>query len=395
MTDYDTQTNPRKRKNVSPLRVMVNKWGFLLGGLMLGMGIIVGLAASMFVIPPLLGFDITSTALADREILLAATDADLNQRDRDALERETQFALDAQATGLDLFNAESLLDQTATQSTNNIIATATANAAENARQRTQIALDFAATRVELQRNATQVQLDFQTTQAAFNGQGSDDFDSQAAATLAITPTATPLPPTPTSTIMLPPPSDTPAPTAIPIQIVTDLAEGIDSLYWIASTDRWEQNERGIQAEANDAVLWSRAATWQENFTLAVDVAPAIVLESTYALLLNIADGELIAIQIDISGLAANRVQIVQLQVDFVTDISFDSEPSKIIAESSVGELLTSQTRFAVTIETRTVTVYLNETEILTADLPNDLVLGQVGVALPQGSILQTISVRAD
>lgn len=390
MTDYDTQSNPPKRKNVSPLRVIVNKWGCLLGGLMLAMGVIVGLAASMFVIPSLLGFDSTSTALADREILLAATDADLNQRDRDALERETQFALDAQATGLDLSNAESLLNQTATQSANNIVATATADAAENARQRTQIALDFVATQAELQRNATQVQLDFQNTQAAL---GVGEFDSQSVSTIAVTPTATPLPPTPTSTVMLPPPSDTPAPTAIAIHIETDLTTGIDSLYWLASDDSWEQNERGIQAERNNAVLWSRAATWHENFTLAVDIAPAIVLESTYTLLLNIANEDVIAVRIEVNGLAANRVQIVQSQVGFDADTPFDIGLGMVIAESTVDELLTSETRFAVTIETRAVTVYLNDFEILTADLPDDLALGQVGVVLPQGSILQTISVQ--
>src|SRR5215207_4951694 len=130
----DTQPILVKRKNQSPLRVIVNKWGFLLGTLMLGMGVIVGLAAAVFVVPSLLGFDMTSTALAEQAFLLAATDADLNQRDRNAVERETQFALDIQATRLDLLNAENLLDQTATQSISNINATATANSVADSRQ---------------------------------------------------------------------------------------------------------------------------------------------------------------------------------------------------------------------------------------------------------------------
>src|SRR5688572_10954049 len=175
---HDTQPIPVKRKNQSPLRVIVNKWGFLLGMLMLGMGVIVGLAAAVFAVPSLLGFDITSTALAEQAFLLAATEADLNQRDRNALERETQFALAEQATRLSMLNAENLLDQTATQSVANIYATATANAAADSRQRTQIALDYQATQVQLQNNATQVQLDFQNTQAAL-GQGGGGFESQS------------------------------------------------------------------------------------------------------------------------------------------------------------------------------------------------------------------------
>jgi hypothetical protein len=390
---HDTQPHPLKRKNVSPLRVIVNKWGFLLGGLMLGLGVIVGLAASLFVVPPVLGFDLTSTALAEREIMLAATDADLVQRDRDAVERETQFALNAQATSLDLFNAESLLDQTATQSANYIMATNTANAVADVRQRTQIALDHDATQVQLQTNATEAQLDFQNTQAALSGQGGG-FNAQSLQ-VTVNPTATSIPPTPTSTIMLPPPSNTPAADISAASVESDLRAGFDTQNWRDYGNAWEAVEQGLQAVQNNAVLLSNDARWADDFTLTVEVAPAIVLESTYTLLLNIVAEDVLAVRIHTSGLAADRIELVQLRVDFQDGFQFLSGFGTVLAEVDVESnvLLTSKTRFSTTIADGTVIVTLNDTEILSAELPANLEAGQVGVILPQGSILQSISVQ--
>ena len=387
---HDTQPHPIKRKNVSPLRVIVNKWGFLLGGLMLGLGVIVGLGASLFVVPPVLGFDLTSTALAEREIMLAATDADLVQRDRNAVERETQFALNAQATSLDLFNAESLLDQTATQSAYSVMATSTASAAESARQRTQIALDHEATQVQLQNNATEVQLDYQNTQAALNGQGGG-FDAQSLQ-VTVNPTATSLPPTPTSTIMLPPPSNTPAADVSAASVESDLRQGFDTENWRDYGNAWQVNEQGLQATQNNAPLLSLADTWADDFTLTVDVAPAIVLESTYTLLLNIVGEDVLAVRINTTGLAADTIELVQLRVDFQDGFQFLSGFGTVLAEAESTILLTSETRFSATITDGTVTVSLNDSEILSAELPANLEAGQVGVMLPQGSILQSISV---
>jgi hypothetical protein len=415
---HDTQPIPVKRKNQSPLRVIVNKWGFLLSALMLGMGVIVGLAAAVFAVPSLLGFDITATALAEEAFLLAATESDLNLRDRNAVERETQFALNAQATRLDILNAENLLDQTATQSLFNIYATATANAAADSRQRTQIALDYQATQVQLQNNATQVQLDYQNTQAAL-GQGGGGFESQVlvvtspavvaqandsasggfeAQSLLLTPfatvTPTPFPPTPTSTVMLPPPTDTA--TANLAAIDTDFRAGIDAQFWIERENEWTQTQRGMQAQTNRALLLSRDAVWDDNYTLTVTIAPAIVLESTYTLLLHVADGDVLAVEIDTSGLAADTVRLMSLKMN--TDdgqINFDTAIGTIITERDVDEPLTSETRFIVAINNGTVSVQLNDTEILSTNLTSDLASGQVGVLLPQGSTLQTISVERE
>jgi hypothetical protein len=418
---HDTQPIPVKRKNQSPLRVIVNKWGFLLSALMLGMGVIVGLAAAVFAVPSLLGFDITATALAEEAFLLAATESDLNLRDRNAVERETQFALNAQATLLGMMNAENLLDQTATQSLFNIYATATANAAADSRQRTQIALDYAATQVQLQNNATQVQLDYQNTQAALGqGGGGGGFESQTlmmatspavaaqandsasggfeAQSLLLTPfatvTATPFPPTPTSTVMLPPPSDT-ATVALDA-IDTDFRAGMDAQYWIERENEWTQTQRGMQAQTNRALLLSRDAVWDDNYTLTVTIAPAIVLESTYTLLLHVADGDALAVEIDTSGLAADMVRLMRLKMN--TDdgqINFDTAIGTIIVERDVDEPLTSDTRFIVAINNGTVSVQLNNTEILTTSLTSNLASGQVGVLLPQGSTLQAINVERE
>jgi hypothetical protein len=416
---HDTQPIPVKRKNQSPLRVIVNKWGFLLSALMLGMGVIVGLAAAVFAVPSLLGFDITATALAEEAFLLAATESDLNLRDRNAVERETQFALNAQATLLGMMNAENLLDQTATQSLFSIYATATANAAADSRQRTQIALDYQATQVQLQNNATQVQLDYQNTQAALGQGGGGDVESQVlvvtspavvaqandsasggfeAQSLLLTPfatvTATPFPPTPTSTVMLPPPTDT-ATVALDT-IDTDFRAGIDAQFWIERENEWTQTQRGMQAQTNRALLLSRDAVWNDDYTLTVTIAPAIVLESTYTILLHVADGDVLAVEIDTSGLAADTVRLMRLNMN--TDdgqINFDTAIGTIITERDVDEPLTSDTRFIVAINNGMVRVQLNDTEILSTNLTSDLAAGQVGVLLPQGATLQAISVERE
>ncbi len=123
----DTEPNI-KRKNTSPLRVIVNQWGCLFGIVMLAIGGAMGLLGAIFVGPQLLGFDMTATALMEREIILASTEVDLNTRAQDADARATNFALDSQATQAFMNNDANLLAQTATQSSQNIIATNTLKA---------------------------------------------------------------------------------------------------------------------------------------------------------------------------------------------------------------------------------------------------------------------------
>jgi hypothetical protein len=346
-----------------------------------------------------LGFDITSTALAEREFRLAATDADLNLRDRNALERETQFALDVQATQLDLLNAAALLDLTATQSDRNIIATVTANAAESARQRTQIALDYEATQVQLQQNATQVQLDFQQTRAALGEQDSS-FESQAVvanSTIPASPTITALLPTPTSTVMLPPPSDTPTATASRMNIETDFSDGIASRYWLRPDGNmanvWKQTPRGLEAVMNGAEMISSMA-WDE-YTLTVDIAPAIVLESTYTILLQFDAPQVLAVEIETSGLAADNVRLVELIAAEGEVTHTYTESRRLAVYSDIALPLTSDTRFVAIVNANTVTVRLNDSEILVADLPDNFSTGQVGVILPQGATLQSIVLHED
>jgi hypothetical protein len=113
MNLYDTDPGLPKRKNQSPLRVIVNRWGCLLGGFMLGAGVIVGLALAILFGPQLLRFDATATVLAELEIMLAATDAELRQREQDTSALSTDLVRDNLATEVALQNAAALLDQTA------------------------------------------------------------------------------------------------------------------------------------------------------------------------------------------------------------------------------------------------------------------------------------------
>ena len=402
MAQFDTQPTAPKRKNRSPLRVIVNTWGCLLSLLMLGLGVVVGLAGAILFAPQLLGFNVTATALAEREIVLAATDADLNQRDREANQRATDLVRDNLSTQISLNNSAALLDQTATQSTRNIVATATADAAESARQRTQIALNFAATQAQLEQNATQIQLDFRNTQAALDGDSS--FESQSVLTDVPTeappPTATPSPLPPTATVILLPPSDTPSPTLSPTTTFTpaprvveaDFTQDAHSEDWQFEDESWSEETQGIQVISESAWLISRE-TWQNAYSLTVDIAPAVALESTYTVFFAMDNADTLAVHFDTSSLVVNGVQLVETASLLSSNPAADNVAN--IAMAEVDEPLTSATRIILEVDGATLTVHLNDEVVLSTELPENRKGGKVGVQLPLGAILQKIAVQED
>ncbi|MEO1286847.1 MAG: hypothetical protein AAFV93_03700 [Chloroflexota bacterium] len=259
-----TPPPPNKRKNTSPLRVIVNQWGCLLALIMLGLGAVVGLLGAIFVGPQLLGFDLTATALGEQEIVLAATKVELDEQAQDAISRATSFALDVQSTQAILNNNADLLVQTATQSAQNISATATANANLNVQRQTQVANDFASTQAALNANATQVELDFRNTQSAL---GIDNTQAQSDNNL-VTPSA---------------------------RYSFDFSQfTFSTTAWqLSSDDNWRIVDIGIEAITEGAYLVEAQSrilpnnNFSDSYTVTADIRPAISTNAEYWLIFGL------------------------------------------------------------------------------------------------------------
>jgi len=406
---------PPKRKNRSPLRVIVNAWGCLLSIIMLGIGAALGLVGATFFAPQILGFDATATALADDAIILASTQAEINFRASEAAGDATEFARDSDATIAALGNEEILIGQTATQSQRYIIATETAVAAENSRQLTQIALDYQATQVQLQENATAAEIDFRNTQAAL-GVGSsqresqDEVDSaentsvesQALAAQSVEePTPADLPPTAQSaptevpTGVLLPASDTPSPTPESLDLRTDFSTGWDTQYWrSADYAAWEQTEQGAIAEDNGNWLLS-AQSVQMPYEAEIAFQPAPVLDSAYDLLLNIGDDEGVALRMVTEGLTISQVEIYRFDVDLLDDGALREQDMVLLQRNIVSLPLTQETVIRVTVEDEQLTITLNGDTLLSVTDLNLAETGAVGVALPAEATLLHIAITEE
>lgn len=357
-----------KRKNVSPMRVIVNQWGCLLALLMLGAGVVVGLAGAVLFAPELLGFDLTATALMDRELALAATDVDLDIREQDAISQATSFALDVLSTQAVLGNEENLLAQTATQSAQNIIATNTASAVQNVQRQTQVANDFAATQSALNANATQVDIDFRNTQAAL-GVGNAQSDNNIAAT--------------------------------PLSRYTFDMREFDfssSLWQLSNSSDWQSSDNGLLA-VSDAV-WLREAEahilsnydFQNTYTIETRLIPATVNQADYWVLFAIGENDGLAAYFHSETLAVREVGLYRFDLSLLDESLTIDSPLTVIQRNAANVALNGQTQLAVTIAGENIAFLVNEETVFTAD-GITVESGAIGVQLPAQSTLLSIGVN--
>lgn len=416
---FDTQEV--KRKNRSPLRVIVNAWGCLLGIIMLALGLIVGMLASVYFLPSLFDYDLTITALSERELLLIATAADLQSREQalsvHATEQalnyqriETQFALSELGTQAALENARLLLGQTATQSQGQINGTIAAATIQNEQRRTQIALDFAATQAQLQQNATQVEIDFRNTKAALGG----DFEAQAVnpspvapsltpSSPSLRPTLTPSPmlnpsltneatrqtqPTLTSppTGILLPPTDTPSAresSRLDLQFPEDALLGAE---W-QNVEAWLMTDLGLEARSEGAWLLSENA-YGEQVTIAF--SPAIVLNSEYWFFYQVQKASSgYALKVVMETLAAREIVLYRFEGAQISNLA--PENLELLHQSRLDNLLRSTSRIEFRRIGTTLTISLNDASLLVLDVETTTERGQVGVQFPQGALLQVLA----
>lgn len=463
------EPNIPKRKNKSPLRVIVNAWGCLLGVIMLGAGLLVGFAGAVFFAPVILGYNETATAQAEFATRLAITQQAQQQRDNDLQLREsgllidtTNQAMQAQGTREALDYSGVLLDQTATQSQQRIFATQTASVAQSNQLRTEIANNATATQNTIFQQATNAAQQFRLTEDALNNQSGRNNDesrvvvAQAQATLTPTSTQLLLPsdtptqnpvavsnfaaqaaatntPTdaPVPNGIIPPPSDTPIhtptssqfeaqslrptntapvmdnntvlfpPTNTPTPVPMTLDEPF-TLEWLQSTD-WQTNtdDAWAEAEALEGVSVERANAWllyntvysvpyRVNFT----VAPAIVLESEYFLIFGLDENEGYAAYMFNEGLAAKRLALYRFDRRLLDD-QLDITLMEELTSLDLDMLLRSETTLSLIVDDGQVTLSINEQSLLLEPLDDALSAGQIGMQVPQGAILQRLTISVD
>lgn len=334
--------NYEKRKTRAAPRAIVNLWGCTLSLIMLGAGITLGLAGSLFAAPILLQLDSTQTVQAARAANLAATEVDLQQRERAIPVQQTENALAVRATSAVLRNEETLLAQTSTQAARNAAITATAQASLSARQRTQAALDQAGTVSALEQNATAAQLDFRNTQAAL---GITDETAQRAAVSTATPTA--------------------ASTSAPLLL--DFSDGFPQAWVISSADDWLRTDDGIRAVVDDAWGLTRD-DYRQPYQLDVALQPALTSSSAYMALLNVGAEEGLALRISATGLEANTATLYLFDVDLLAEGPLQPTQMQQLEREFINVLLVGNTQLLVTVRDNQLSAELNGEPILAAEL---------------------------
>ncbi|GAB5492085.1 MAG: hypothetical protein Phog2KO_23000 [Phototrophicaceae bacterium] len=361
-----------KRKNVNPLRVIVNQWGCLFGLVMLGLGVAMGLLGAIFVGPQLLGFDMTATALMEREIILASTEVDLSVRESDANAQATNFALDSQATQAFMNNDANLLAQTATQSAQNIVATNTASAVQSAQRQTQIANDYVSTQAALNANATQVSIDFRNTQSAL---GINNSNAQSSA------------------------DNTVAGTALPRYSFDMRVIDLNTTNWqLSNRLAWENTSEGIIALTNGARLIEQSPRILANnnfdtaYTITADIRPATALNTAYWILFSVGDEVGLGAYFQADTLAINDVALYQFTSAQVRGSeTLNPANMSIIQRNIIDEPLSSQTQLSVEVNGDVVSIMINGEAFLQINNMT-LELGSIGVELPAQASLMSISV---
>jgi hypothetical protein len=353
---------PIKRKNQSPLRVMVNAWGCLLGLVMLALGGAVGLLGAIFVAPQLLGFNLTATALVEQEIVLASTAVDLEQRAQNAEASATSFFYEVEATRAVMLNEFGLLGQTATQSSQNISATATAIAANSMERQTQVALDYRGTQAQLEANATQAGINIQNTQQAL---GIPQVVSTEASNIS-------------------------AQSANPY----DFQVGLDETVWqVSNAVDWQRSENGLLALSEDAWLIERETSLLQagDFTIEVLLQHTNEANSEYWLLLA-SDEANLAIYLKAEANLVVEAAFFNFELLSLQSGALALENSSLISRVAVRTSLGDSTSLQIIREGSWLRVILDGQVLLLTEAET-LTNGHFGIQMPLGATLQSVERR--
>lgn len=368
---------------------------FLLLLLMVLMGIAIGGSAVLVGAPTLFNVAVTqayfqtqAAQLENQAQALAATRVELDTL-RGAISNDaTAQSINLLATDSALQNDAALLAQTATQSRNFALATATANAANTTRQLTLVAQDYRATQSQLNQNATQVELNYQATLSALSVEPQSNNVApglQALAAVVAAPTATVVvvPATPRPTFLPFDSSATPRPGELPF--FEQFSNGIASERWLSSgsTD-WSQSQESIVSQSEQAWVMSRRAAVTD---ARIVWKPALQSPATYDVVLIGQNGENWFIRLSVEALNVVRTSVYR----FDGGLPIQGVGELLIANSGTAALKGSND-LTITLG-QTLTVTLNDTLLLTMTertLPD---APTVGVQFPIGASLSAITLN--
>lgn len=380
-----------KRKNASAFNIIITGRGCVLTVFTLTIGLLAGVAGTTFFLPQLLNFRATETMIwqqaAATNTALAGFGFVINVTNEASIAQATQLAVAAantqqaqvsvaQSTQVALDNAAVLLNQTATQSSQNISATQTANAVLNAEEMTQVALNYDATQARLQQNATEVELNFQATRAALNGNASADNRPTSVPTATSTP------------LILIQPSATGVFSRVLID--DDFNTGIDSQIWRFS-NTWRVVANGVEATAIDGLETLPVSNWlastatvSGHYELALGFTPSLAPQAQYRLFFDSQFEESVEIRMFTEALTITKIVLMPVN---------PALENPIYAEWSPNLVLTSETVMVLDVNGQTVTMSINGQMIGTTDLPYlSREGGEVGVYFPQGATLRRFTV---
>ncbi|GAB4435484.1 MAG: hypothetical protein Kow0031_17240 [Anaerolineae bacterium] len=345
------QADTRPKKKNSPPRILITGLGCGLAAIMLALGFVIGGGAGLLYAPQLFQYEATATALNMTRIAQLDQASTQDAAARDIALRGTEYALAAQFTQAALNNNAALLEQTATQSARYVIATQTVQAANSARQMTQVALDYESTQVAFQENATQIAIDFQQTQAALGG--SPEGQSLPA-----------------------------MPTAEAVFRSYSFAEGQIPDGWEGLREDWEWTSEGALAQADMAALLLSGTVMSDQYRFELAIQPTLADRADYYMLFGINPSGGLALRIQANGLEAKRIGLYEYNDATPPDLA-DLEP--LDTGHAINIVLVGNTRLIMDVNGSALNVTINgSTALSTSVLQSPF--GQIGVILPAGTL---------
>lgn len=347
MNQADTRP---KKKNRSP-RILITGLGCGFAAVMLALGFVIGGGVGLLYAPQLFQYESTATALSMTQQAQLDQAGTQDAAARDVALRGTEYALAAQFTQAALNNDAALLEQTATQSSRYVIATQTVQAANSARQMTQVALDYEATQVAFQENATQIAINFQQTQAALGNNPQGQSLPQM-------------------------------PTADAIFRSYSFADGQIPEGWEGIREDWEWTAEGARARAEMAILLLSGTVISDQYRFELAMQPTLSDRADYYILFGINPSGGLALRIQADGLEAQRIGLYEYNGATPPELG-DLQP--LDTGHAIDIVLVGNTRLIMDVSGSALNVTLNDrTALSTSVLQSQL--GQMGVILPAGTV---------
>jgi len=355
-------------------------------------------------------YETQAAELEARGQALSATEVELQNALSQYTGFATQSALDLRLTSISQQNDGQLLQQTATQSAQNIIGTQNALVANNRQQQTQVALDYDSTQAALQQNATQVELNFRATRAALGAPNSQNSQSTAVpnvVTATVSPSLTPRPsttpqpmltPQPTSTVaqaqslatIQPLPFDPLTPTPNTSQLVLSLADGIPNALQASldgGTAGWERRNNGLSVTQNSAWLITRTL-FSDNIMFGVSFQPSITAAADYDLLLNVGGTNALLVRLKTQNLRATQISVYKTN----GLPPFNIVGVRPLQEADVELSLGANTSLTALVQDGKLTVLSGERILIDGVDVSFFTTGAIGVQLPRDATLLEFSI---